>query len=262
MTPLLQTTNLTITIADNVLCRQLNIEVFPGQIWGILGPNGCGKTTLLHTLADLRKTTGKIKLLDQPIETIPKRELAKILGILLQETHDVFPQTVHELCSLGRYPHLDFFSYESEADKKIIVQALSNMELTALSHQNVQTLSGGERRRLTLATLLAQAPQLYLLDEPTNHLDLYHQIKVLSHFRNLVQTKLISVMMSLHDINLASHFCDHILMLFDHGEFLAGSVKTVLNEHNLFRLYEYPIKKVTQHHTHAWIPKFENETNS
>ncbi len=264
MNAILQAENLTLSIAEKILCYQLNFTIFPGQTWGILGPNGCGKTTLLHTLAGLRKSihksTGGIKLFTKKLDTIPKRELAKIVGISLQETHDVFPQTVFELCSLGRYPHLNFFSYESDTDNKIILQALTDMELIQLRDQKIQTLSGGERRRLTLATLLTQMPQLYLLDEPTNHLDIYYQIKILRHFRNLAQSKSISVMMSLHDINLAAQFCDHILMIFKDGDFLAGPASTILNPAHLTRLYQYPIAKIDQYFVH--IPTFESRMNS
>lgn len=255
---MLRIENITLSIAEKILCNQLNFTVFPGQTWGILGSNGCGKTTLLHTLAGFRKSTGNIKLFAKNLNSIPKREQAKIMGIALQETHDVFPQTVFELCSLGRYPHLNFFSYESAIDNEITIQSLKDMDLLHLRDQKIKTLSGGERRRLTLATLLTQAPRLYLLDEPTNHLDIYYQIKILRHFSNLAQSTSISVIMSLHDINLAAQFCDHILMIFKDGDFLAGPTSTILNATHLSRLYQYPISKVSQH----FVPMFENETNT
>jgi iron complex transport system ATP-binding protein len=251
---LLEVKNLTLTIGKKTLCRDLNFEVLAGQTWGILGPNGSGKTTLLHTIAGLHKSKGNIKVQSKPLEAIPKRELAKTLGISLQETHDVFPQTVYESCSLGRYPHLDFFSYESEMDKQIILKALSDMGLMELCHQTIQTLSGGERRRLTLATLIAQAPLLYLLDEPTNHLDIYHQISILRYFNQQTEHSNTSVIMSLHDINLAAQFCDHILMIFKNGDYLAGPASLILQTDHLSRLYQYPITKICQH----FIPTFEN----
>lgn len=251
---LLETQNLTLRISKNTLCENLNLQVKHGEIWGILGSNGSGKTTLLKTFAGLHIAKGEIRLNGKSLSSTPIKEMAQIVGILFQESRDVFPLTVSEYCSSGRYPHLNYLGWETTEDRHILQQALIDMELTALSTQNILTLSGGERRRLSIATLLAQSPQLYLLDEPTNHLDLRYQIKILNHFQKLAQSKSVSIIMSLHDINLAAHYCDRILLLLGNGQYLSGTTKNMLNEENLSYLYQHPITHLYQKH---WLPRFD-----
>lgn len=254
MEPLLDITHLEISVANKVICRDLNLTIMPGQCWGIVGPNGSGKTTFLHTLAGLHPAKGNIKLLGKDITSLSQKILAKKIGLLTQTTEDHFPQTVYELCSLGRFPHLNFFSVETAIDKKITLQALSDMKLFDICQQKVQTLSGGERKRLSIATLLTQTPELFLLDEPMNHLDFYYQVKILNHFKKLAKQDKKSIIMSLHDINLAWYFCDNVLMLYPHEKFFMGPTKTILNEQNLLVAFKHPIKK-----TKRWSPTFEDE---
>ncbi|MEO8401810.1 MAG: ABC transporter ATP-binding protein [Gammaproteobacteria bacterium] len=253
MTHLLTTNDLTVQIADKKICQALHCTLEPGDIWGILGANGSGKTTLLHTLAGLiPATSGDIFLETKNLTTLSAQHIARRVAILFQETSVTFPQTVFEFCLQGRYPHLSYFGWEKSVDKKIVLAALAEMELETKLSQSIQTLSGGEKRRLAIATLLAQTPKIYLLDEPTNHLDLRHQISVLNHFKKLSQTDSVGIVMALHDINLAHHYCNKILMLFDEGEILFDKTDVLLNPKNLSRLYRHPI----ENNRKLWLPQF------
>ena len=175
------------------------------------------------------------------MHSLPRKKIAQHIGVLLQNTEDRFPQTVLEYCLHGRYPHLSYFGYESKNDRELVLNALTTMELEAFIHRNILSLSGGERRRLSIATLIAQSPTLYLLDEPTNHLDLHYQMKTLQYFQNLARTQSISVCLTLHDINLAAQFCDHLLLLAENPS--VGKTETLLTEENLSRLYQVPLTK-------------------
>lgn len=253
MMHLLTTTDLTVQIADKKICQALNWTLEPGDICGILGGNGSGKTTLLHTLAGLIPVqSGEIFLGTKNLTALTAQDIAQQVAILFQETNVTFPQTVFEFCLQGRYPHLSYFGWEKSIDKEIVLAALTQMKLETKLSQSIQTLSGGEKRRLAIATLLAQTPKIYLLDEPTNHLDLRHQISVLNHFKKLSQTDSVGIVMALHDINLAHHYCNKILMLFGDNEVLFGETDVLLNQKNLSRLYRHPI----ENNRELWLPQF------
>lgn len=253
---MLETLDLAMGIAKKILCRDLTLQIKPGEVWGILGANGCGKTTLLLTLAGLIPAkAGEIRLQGFPVSYINSKKLAQTRGILFQDSHPVFPQTVTEFCMSGRFPHLNHFGWETVHDKEIGYQALVDMDLVPLANQDIRYLSGGERRRLSIAALLAQAPLFYFLDEPTNHLDARYQIHVLNHFQKLAKLHSSSIVMSLHDINLAAHYCDHILMLLGNGNYLKGTTQQILTEKNLFHLYQQSFIKIFQDKKVFWLPQ-------
>jgi iron complex transport system ATP-binding protein len=255
MTILLETKKLTLQITSKLICHNLDLQIRTGEIIGVLGTNGSGKTTLLKTLAGLLPiASGEIWLSQQKMSTLSQKNIAQQLGFLFQDTQDIFPQTVVEFCSGGRYPHLNYFAWENEQDKKIIEKALYVMGLENHATQNINTLSGGERRRLAIATLLTQTPEIYLLDEPTNHLDLYFQIKVLNHFKMLAKQNSVSILMSLHDINLAAYYCDRVLILCGDGTFLLGDPVHVISKENLERIYQCPFELIASGTKKAWIP--------
>ncbi|HLB58124.1 MAG TPA: ABC transporter ATP-binding protein, partial [Gammaproteobacteria bacterium] len=226
-----------------------------GEMWGIIGPNGSGKTTLLYSLANLLPVlSGDIFLQEKKISRLSQKNIARQLGILFQDSSDIFPQSVFEFCSSGRYPHLNYFSFGKKEDAFLIKKALSIVDLEKNISQKVHTLSGGERRRLDIATLLSQSPTIYLLDEPTNHLDIRYQIKILDHFKQLTKREPVSVVMSIHDINLAAHYCDKILMLLGEGEYLEGDPSNLFSEKNLERLYQHRFQKITVDAKSVWTP--------
>jgi iron complex transport system ATP-binding protein len=243
--PLLCAQNLDLEIGGKTVCQGLNMDIHAGQHWGLLGVNGVGKTTLLHTLAGLRAPThGDVWLGEQTLSELPRRHIAQHIGVLFQADDDAFPGTVMETVLTGRHPWLGQWQWEGEDDRQLARNALKTVELDGLEQRQVSTLSGGERRRLALATLFTQNPQLFLLDEPTNHLDPHHQIELLSLLAQQVTNSERASLMILHDINLATRFCDHLILLFGEGETLCGPSEEVLNTETLSRLYGHPVISV------------------
>lgn len=245
MSPLLAANDLTVQIADQLVCRNASFEFRPGECWGILGVNGAGKTTLLHTLAGLRQPdTGEISLADTPLFKMSRRHIARQLGLMPQDTPDPFPANVLDTALIGRHPHLSRWQWESAEDVKRARRALAQVELVGMEQRSVTTLSGGERRRLALASLLVQTPAILLLDEPTNHLDLHHQHHLLQLLRQQAHDGA-SIVMVLHDINHVVRYCDHVLLLFGNGETCQGPQTEILNAEVLSRLYGHPVIEVT-----------------
>ena len=196
--------------SSNVLFST-TFELNAGNILGIVGPNGAGKTTLLRLLYRFHKpTTGSVEINGTDIWKLSARETAKQVAAVLQEHPSDFSLTVREIVSLGRTPfHHGFGSNQEEKDQIIVEGAIKLLELEGLTHRYLGTLSGGERQRVMVARALAQEPKLLILDEPTNHLDIKHQLEVL----DLIQNLSITIVTSLHDLNLATSVCDQILLL-------------------------------------------------
>ena len=242
---LLSAENLSVDIAGKQVCHKLDLALMPGDCLGLLGGNGVGKTTLLHTLAGLRApSAGVVKLDGAALGALARRRVAQRLGLLMQQPEDSLPATVLETALIGRHPHLDFWRWESHADVAIARRALKAVGLEGLE-QRVQTaLSGGERRRLAIATVLVQDPKVFLLDEPAHQLDLNHQLGLLGQLKRLTAEDGRAVIMSLHDINLAARFCNRVLLLFGAGETLLGPAELVLTPENLTRLYHTPVTAV------------------
>lgn len=245
MNTLLETRALTLSIGGKQVCRELSLVVHGGERWGILGVNGVGKTTLLHTLAGLKlPVSGDVVLSGQPLAGMKRRDVARICGLMPQDSDDAFPATVMETALIGRHPHLPAWVWESAEDERIAHGALGSVGLAGMEQRMTHTLSGGERRRLALATLLVQNPSLLLLDEPVNHLDLHHQIETLELLTRQALQHGKTLVMVLHDVNLAARYCDCLLLLFGDGATLQGKVGEVLNADNLARLYRHPVHSV------------------
>lgn len=258
---LLTARDLEVAIGDISVCRALQLDVLPGQRWAILGRNGVGKSTLLATLAGLRPAVaGYLRIGDiataesgastavSPRPTFPAsalRRLARMRGLLPQQQSDPFPATVLETALVGRHPHLNRWDWESAADRAIAHEALAAVGLAALAEREVHTLSGGERQRLAIAQLLTQQPKLFLLDEPLTHLDLAHQVAVMELFRRIAaQGSDAACIAVLHDPGFALRYCDHALLLFGDGEWLAGASRDIVTAANLGRLYGYPLREI------------------
>ena len=248
---LLSCNMLDISIAERSICKQLSLSINEGENWAILGMNGCGKTTLLHTLAGLLPAqAGEITINKKNINVLTRREIAQQLALLLQQQEDHFPGTVIEAVLIGRHPHLKSWQWESDDDRLLALNALQQVGLNDFAHRSIQTLSGGERQRVALATLLVQQTGIRLLDEPVNHLDIHHQHEVMKMITaNNEQAANVFV---LHDVNLATRYCDHVLLMFGNGKTLQGHCDDLLTESNLTQLYQHLIKEIL-HQDQRWF---------
>jgi len=257
MTALLEARGLSLAVAGRLLCHNLDLVIRAGQRWAILGPNGSGKTTLLHALAGLRNAQGgEVHLQERPLAHWRPRERARLLGILLQDYDDPFPGTVLETALIGRHPHLRRWQWEGREDLARAREALRLMDLEGLEKRAVASLSGGERRRLAIASLLVQEARLLLLDEPTNHLDLHHQVRVPQLLAERATGQEGAILMVLHDVTAAMHCCDHALLLFADGATLSGAAAAVVTEENLSRLYGHPVRRWDGADGPVWSPQY------
>lgn len=233
----LSCTAVDIAVHECVLVRQLALQFNPGTITAVLGRNGTGKSLTLHTLVGLRALkTGAVKLGARALAQFSRRELSQQMSFVAQDIEEPFPVTVLEVALSGRHPHIDFWQWESAQDYAIAREALAAVDLQAFEQRSIDTLSGGERRRLAIASALAQQPQIFILDEPTNHLDPQHQLQVLKLLRHKADAGC-AVIMSLHDAGLAARFADMALLLFGDGHWHFGAVGDSLNAASLSRLY-------------------------
>lgn len=250
----LSTRQLVIDVPNRPGGTPLNLTIRPGQVWGVLGPNGAGKTTLLHTLAGLRAPrSGGVYLDETPLAGLRRRQVAQTLGVVFQEWMDGFPATVLETALIGRHPFLSAWQRESSADYILAEQALARLDITSLSERLVSTLSGGERQRVALSTVLTQDPAIWLADEPTNHLDLHHQSAVMALMAEQA-AKGKSVVMCLHDLNLAARWCDQILLLYPNGEAKWGPREKLLTVDELEALYHQRLTVVEVNGAPVFVP--------
>ncbi|MFF3437974.1 ABC transporter ATP-binding protein [Streptosporangium sp. NPDC002721] len=222
---------LTLGYGDRVVVESLDLIVPSGGVTVIVGANACGKSTLLRSLSRLlRPRGGRVVLDGREVHRMPAKELARTLGLLPQSP--VAPEgiTVLDLVGRGRHPHQGIFSRWNDGDDAAVAAALEATRTTELADRAVDELSGGQRQRVWIAMALAQQTDLLLLDEPTTFLDASHQIEVLDLLTDLNRTRGTTVVMVLHDLNLAARYADHLIALVGGRVHVSGHPAEVLTE--------------------------------
>jgi len=247
--------NLAVQQAGRRLNQPFDLVLKAGEVWGILGPNGVGKTTLLHTLAGLRRVQqGRVCWREGDIQHMPAKLRAQAIGVLFQQAEVLLSQTVYESLMTARYPYTGFSLVDRAEDKAMVDAVMQALSLVTYRDRWVNQLSGGEQKRVAFARLWIQDPELYLLDEPTNHLDLRYQTQLIAQTVQRAQAKQGIVVMALHDVNVALSYCDHILLLHEDGRVTQGSQAEMLTETQLSALYGCPVRMLQEGPVRACVP--------
>ncbi len=243
--------------------KGLSFQLQPGELVGLIGPNGCGKTSIIKAISRiLALRSGRITLDGKEMQRFSRSELARRVGVVPQNPYLPDTFTVNEVVLLGRNPHLGFLRGEGSRDFAIAWQAMERTGVAPLAERRMSELSGGEKQRVTIARVLAQEPQIILLDEPTANLDINHQIEILHLIKGLCQEKKLAVLIAIHDLNLAAQYCDRLLLISRGQLHSEGTPREVITASNIREVYgvesiiyphpenELPVVLVTgNHHT-------------
>lgn len=231
--------NVSFRYEEHWVLKNITCEVKKGEFVGIIGPNGSGKTTLVKVIDGvLTPQEGEVWINGLSSRKLKREELAKIIAVVPQESMMTFPFTVQEIVLMGRAPHLGRWRFEGDTDFQIARQAMELTDTLALMNRSMNALSGGERQMVLIARALAQQPQIMLLDEPTAFLDLKHQIGFFDVVQSLNKNQSLTVIAVTHDINLASLYCDRVILLNKGEIHCMGSPAEVITETHIKEVYE------------------------
>jgi iron complex transport system ATP-binding protein len=234
----IEVNNLTLAYGRNTVVRGISFSMEPGQITGLVGPNGCGKSSIIKAISRvMAPVSGEIKLNGANVSRIPHMDLARTLGVGPQIPLLPSNFTAFEVVLMGRNPHLGLFRYEGPSDMEIARQAMQQTRTLQLAERRIGELSGGEIQSVVIARVLAQQTQGILLDEPTSNLDVGRQIEVLDLMRSLCREQGLTVGVALHDLNLAVQYCDKLILLSDGGIKAEGAPSEVVTQSNIHEVY-------------------------
>lgn len=223
-----------VSFADNPVLDGVDVSIDDGQFVGLVGPNGAGKTTLLRAISGvLKPNSGEVRVDGDPVSALPSKEASRRIAVVPQDTTLSFDFAVEDVVAMGRNPYQSRFSGPGESDREHVESAMERTRVADFADRSITAVSGGERQRVLLARALAQDAPVLLLDEPTASLDINHQVRTLELVRELVDGDGKTVIAAIHDLNLAAHYCDELLLLADGRVRASGDPGTVLSEDHL-----------------------------
>ncbi len=230
--------NVTLAYGHKVVVRDITLQVMPGEMVGLVGPNGCGKSTILKALSRvIPPYSGRILVDGKDMSRIPRKDLSRLLGVVPQMPLLPSAFTAFEIVLMGRNPHLGLFQYEGPRDMAITWQAMERTSTQHLAERRISELSGGEIQGIVIARVLAQETEAILLDEPTANLDIGRQIEILDLIRHLCRENNLTVVAALHDLNLASQYCDRLVLINNERIHAEGTPREVINTKNIEEVY-------------------------
>jgi iron complex transport system ATP-binding protein len=223
---------------QNWVLQDISFRIEKGEFIGVIGPNGSGKSTLLKTLCRLLSPQkGEILLDLVPLKGMDQMDIARKIAVVSQEAYSLFPFRVIEMVLMGRSPYLGHLMFEGAKDLEIAKKAMDWTEILPISERSIDELSGGERKRVFIARALAQEPEVILLDEPTANLDIHHQVDFLELILNLNREKGLTIVMASHDLNIASEYCDRLILLREGRIYKIGPPREVITRENIEEVY-------------------------
>jgi len=223
---------------EDWVLQDVSFRVEKGEFVGVIGPNGSGKTTLMKILYRLLSPQkGEILFELVPMRKMDRNDIAKRIAVVAQETQLLFPFSVLETVLMGRSPYLGHLMFESEKDLEIAKKAMEWTKVLPFSERPMDELSGGERKRVFIARALAQEPEVILLDEPTANLDIHHQIDFLDLILTLNRERGLTIVMASHDMNIASEFCDRLILFQEGRIYKTGTPEEVITKENIEGVY-------------------------
>jgi len=235
---LLDAAALSFSFGTEPVLVDVDVRLEPGRVVGVLGANGAGKTTLIRLLSRvLPPQSGRIRLAGRPLQQWSTAALARVLAVVPQNPELPAGFTSWEIVLMGRTPHLDWLGREKPRDRRSARDAMAETEILHLTRRRMNQLSGGERQRVVIARALAQEPSVLLMDEPTAHLDLNHQVDILSLVGILVKERNLATLAIFHDLNLASRYCDDLILLCRGRVLTTGSPTDVLTPERIEAAY-------------------------
>ena len=233
-------------LADGLVCdygnepvlKGIDLTLWPGGFVGVIGPNGCGKSTLIRALSGvLPLRSGRVMLNGRPIREMSRREVAREIAVIPQDTTMMFAFTVMEVVLMGRTPHIGRFEAVRPRDLEVATWALERTDTLRLRDRPITALSGGERQRVLLARTLAQESKILLLDEPTTHLDLNHQVEIFDLLTELNSGHGMSLLCASHDLNMSAEYCARLVLMQEGRVVAAGEPEEIVTTENISAVY-------------------------
>lgn len=230
--------NVSLGYSGKEVLKDVTFQVLPGEMVGLIGPNGSGKSTIIRALTGIIPPyRGKILLDGKGVDRIPRQELARMVGVVPQIPLLPSAFTAFEIVLMGRNPHLSFFQYESQRERDIAWRAMERTMTQYLARRRIGELSGGEIQCLVIARVLAQETKAILLDEPTANLDIGRQVEILDLIKSLCRENNLTVLAALHDLNLASQYCDRLVLVNNGRVHAQGTPSEVIIPQNIKEVY-------------------------